>query len=188
MTTWSKVRWSEAGQVLELLGAPAAACAEAKGAPEAFLAKLRAEGDAQRAIDFLAHALPRLEAVAWAAFTTRDFVPQGPSSEPASRALRAALFWVQDPTDNRRRAALDAAEQCDPRGPEALSAYAAFYSGGSIAPAEMGPVPAPKEVTPRMVAGAVKLATLVRGRPPGAADKALDAGEALARTGLQAGA
>ena len=186
MTAWSKIRWSEAGQVLEMLGLPADEMpAEATLPPEQYYVGLRKAGRRSEAADFLAGALPRLEAVAWAARTVRDVHPPAPNTKPAARALRAALFYVQDPTDTRRRAAFEAAEACVPRGPEAMAAYAAFFSAGSLGPPGQQPVPAPKDASGRLAAAAVKSATFGVDRTGAALDRALDAGEQLAREGLR---
>lgn len=187
--SWERVKWSEAGQVLDQMQASEEGRgADAGAPPEAYFARLRAEGRRAEAADFLAQALPRLEAVAWAARTVRDVRPQGPASRPEARALRSALFFVQDPTEARRRAAYEAAQACPGAGPEALAAYAAFFSGGSMSPAEQTAVLPPRHVAGRCAAGAVKSAALPADKTGAALDAALDAGAALAREGLGAGA
>lgn len=190
MTTWKRVKWSEADQVLDLLKAPKSGRGpEASGTPEAYFAALRRDGRLADAVSFLSQALPRLEGVAWAARTVRDFLPQAPASEPEARALRAALLFVQDPSDQRRRAAYDAAQACDHAGPEMLAAFAAFYSGGSIGPANGPPVPAPRLASGRFAAGAVKCAVFAcktAEETEVALAKCLDAGAELAREGLRA--
>ena len=187
--SWRRVKWSEAGQVLNQMQAPdEGRGADSASPPETYFARLRAEGRRAEAADFLAQALPRLEAVAWAAQTVRDAKPQGPASRPESRALRSALFFVQDPTDARRRAAYEAARACPSAGPEAMAAYAAFFSGGSMSPAEQTAVLPPKHIAGKFAAGAVKCAALPVDRTGAALDAALDAGAALARDGLGAAA
>lgn len=173
--------------MLDFMQAPAAArTGDGAEPPEAYWASLRAGGRRQPAADFLAHALPRLEAVAWAARTVRDLQPEGSGAPAEGRALRAALFFVQDPTDARRRACFDAAQACTEAGPEVLAAYAAFFSGGSMAPPEQIAVQPPRYASARFAAGAVKSAAApVRG-DWSALDAALDAGAALARDGLDA--
>ena len=187
MTTWKRVKWSEAAQILEVLAVPPAD--RGPGAtPEAYFAGLRQEGKRLEAADFLAQALPRLEAVAWAAQTVRDIAPPAPTSSPQARALRAALFWLQDQSDTRRRAAYEAAQACEPSGPESMAALAVFLSGGSLAPAQYEPVQPPKHAAGLCAAGAVKMAALrteaTLDELWAALDRALDAGEAIARTGL----
>ena len=68
MAGWSRVKWSEARQVLDILRAKeAAASPEAAMAPAAYFDHLRAGDRDNEAAKFLGQALPRLEAVAWAA-------------------------------------------------------------------------------------------------------------------------
>ncbi len=182
---WTRVKWSEASQVLGQMQMTERRRNPDEGlAPKAYFERLRSEGRRQEAADFLALALPRLEAVAWAARTVRDARPQGAASPAETRALRAALLFVQDPTDTRRRAALEAAQACTDAGAEALAAYAAFFSGGSLTPPEQTAVLPPKHAAGRFAAGAVKSATVPTGRSWAALDAALDAGAALARQGL----
>jgi hypothetical protein len=187
MADWTRVKWSEASQVLDLLG-DAGGLPEAGAAqPAAYFEQLRGAGRLADAARFLAHALPRLEAVAWAARTTRDLPPPNGKADRADElALRAALFWVGDPTEHRRQAAYNAAMACSEPSPERLAALAAFFSGGSIAPPELQPVPAPREGVHRCASGAVLLAAARSADMNGALAKALDAGVALAAGGLEA--
>ena len=76
--TWSRVKWSEANQVLDLLAVPQERRAPAAVAsPAEYFALLRGETRRQEAAEFLAQALPRLEAAAWAARTVRDATAGG---------------------------------------------------------------------------------------------------------------
>jgi hypothetical protein len=99
-------------------------------------------------------------------------------------ALKAALLWVQDPTEPRRRAAFEAAKLADDGSAERLAAMAAFLSGGSLAPDNCPPVPAPKDVAGRVAAGAVLVAAGRSADRKAAINKALDAGDAIAKQGL----
>jgi hypothetical protein len=187
MADWPRVKWSEAAQVLELLGDGAADFPKAGAEPPAaYFEQLRGAdrlGDAAR---FLGHALPRLEAVAWAARTVRDLPPPDGKADRADElALRAALFWVGDPIENRRYAAYNAAMACHVGSPERLAALAAFFSGGSIAPPELQPVHAPRESSNRFASGAVLLAAARSPDMNGALAKALDAGVIIASKGLE---
>lgn len=188
MADWRRVKWSEARQVLDILGAADAANeAEAKKPPLDYFNHLREAGRLGEAVKFLGQALPRLEAVGWAARTVRDLEPDGlDRNRPESRALRAALLWLADPTEGRRRAALDASEACDTSSPESLAAKAAFFSGGSIAPAEAQPLPAPRDAAGRFASGAVMLAAARRSDMAEALTRALDAGARIAADGLEA--
>jgi hypothetical protein len=178
MGSWKRVMWSEAGQVAGLLGWEAAS--DDAGPPESYFARLKGEGRELEAAMFLGQALPRLEAVAWAARTVRSH-SKAVEHSPEAEALKSALLWLQDPSDNRRRAARAAAEPAKDNSPERMCAMAVFYSGGSLTPDSVPPVPAPKEVCGKFAAGAVIMACASRGSAEGALAQALDAGEALAR-------
>lgn len=167
MKRWTHVKWTEAGQVAAVLGWPSSAD-DAK-APEEMFDALRAEGRVEEAAMFLGQALPRFEAVAWAARSVRDLAPVAPNT-PDGDALKAALLWLQDPSEHRRRAAFDAAQQASDASPQRLCALAVFFSGGSMAPENLQPVPPPKDVAGKFAASAVLLA----------ATAASERGEALA--------
>jgi hypothetical protein len=187
MADWNRVKWSEASQVLDLLGDVEGLPEAGAASPAAYFEQLRAAGRLAEAARFLAHALPRLETVAWAARTVRDLpAPPGKSRRVDELALRAALFWVGDPTEHRRQAAFEAAMACDDPSPEQQAALAVFYSGGSIAPPELQPVHAPREGVHRCASGAVLLAAVRSGNMNGALARALDTGAAIAARGLEA--
>ena len=187
MADWKRVKWSEASQVLDLLGDSAADLPEgAATPPAAYFEQLRGSGRLADAARFLGHALPRLEAVAWAARTVRDLPStDGKAHRADELALRAALFWVGDPSEHRRYAAYNAAIACPGPSAERLAALAAFFSGGSIAPPDLAPVQPPREAVYRSASGAVLAAA---GRAPNmntALAQALDAGVAIACRGLE---
>ena len=154
----------------------------------ALVAKLRAAGRLNDAAFFLGQALPRYETVAWAARAVRDMRPAPLESGPDADALKAALLWVQDPSDARRRAAFEMAGKARTVGAERLVALAAFFSGGSLTPAEAPPVQAPNESAGLFAAGAVLMAAAKSDDQADALAKALDAGAAVATHGADAGA
>ena len=190
MARWSNVRWTEAGQVAETIGWSDFPLNSAHAAPETFADELRRQGRLMEAVQFLAHALPRFETVAWAARTVRDLPRRAAArgDEHQRAALRCALLWLQDPSETRRRAARAAADAVQTGGPERFAALAAFYSGGSLAPETCQPVPAPKGVTGRLASGAVLLAAEQCEDMKAALHTALDMGERIAVDGLTAGA
>ncbi|HEY0302001.1 MAG TPA: hypothetical protein VGC36_11730, partial [Rhizomicrobium sp.] len=145
MTQWPRVKWSEAGQITRLLGWADAGAAP----PAAHFAELKNGARYAEAVKFLALALPRLETVAWAARAVRDTAPGSAPGTPEATALKTALLWLQDPVETRRRAAFDAAQAADSASAEAMAAMAAFYSGGSIAPIDCEPLPAPPDAAGR---------------------------------------
>jgi len=184
--SWKKVKWSEAGQIAEMLDSEADLGEDARAKPKDYFIKLREQEKLNDATFFLGQALPRFETVAWAARAVRDLRESPLKPGPDADALKATLLWVQDPSDLRRRAAFDAANRVKNASAERLVALAAFFSGGSITPADVAPVPAPREAAGRFSAGAVLLAAIATKDMTAALNKALDAGSDMADQGAGA--
>ncbi len=127
--------------------------------PRQYVEALDKAGHLPDAARFLAFALPRREAVWWAAQCVR-LVPALTADKKAAAALAAAEAWAADPTDEKRRAAFAAAEAAGFDKPAACAALAAFLTEGSMAPAHLQPVPAPAHAGPAAAAAAVVLAAL----------------------------
>jgi hypothetical protein len=137
--------------------------------PPQFLAALTNKQLAVDAVRFLAHALPKREAVWWACLCTRAAL--GTAAEPAmAAAVQAAEKWVGDPSEDNRRAAGAAAEAAGMSNPAGCAAMAAFWSGGSLAPPKLPVVPPGEHLTGHGVAGAVLLAAVLT-EPQKAAEK-----------------
>lgn len=103
--------------------------------PQGFLSLLveaEAVGDAIR---FLAFALPIREGVWWAVVVAHGTFAQPTPVE--AECLERAAGWVYEPDDARRRACMVSAEAANFDGAAAYAALAAFWSGGSMAPADM---------------------------------------------------
>lgn len=166
--SWPRTIWAQARQINALLHWPDMPGDDAS--PERFFEWLRAEGKPGEAALFLGQALPRFEAVLWAADVSAAFAT--PAEADAMAAVRA---WLANPTEAHRRAAGDAALRGPPATPATLAASAIFHSGGSIAPPDKPPVAPPRHVAGRLAA----IAVLTAGRD--ALDQALDQGAALAR-------
>lgn len=179
MSDWSRVKWSEARQVLRQAG-DADLDGVAEVTPRLWFEQLRGEAREYEAARFMGLALPRYEAVAWAVRAVRDIRDPEDRSSPEADALKAALLWVSDPTDQRRRAAAAAADKARSDSPERLAALAVFASGGSMAPAEYDPVPAPRELAGLLAGGAVCLAAHGAKDAKAAFALALDAGARMA--------
>lgn len=128
--------------------------------PQRYLDLLEKKQLHPAAIQFLAHALPKREAVWWACVCARASA----GAAPAARALRAAETWVADPSEGNRRAALPAAMADGVATAAGCAALAAFVSGGSLAPPEAPPVPPAENLTAQTVAGAVVLAASELGK------------------------
>jgi hypothetical protein len=110
-----------------------------------------------------AHALPKREAVWWACMCATHTSPAN-VTEGDRKARELSEAWVRQRTDEVRRAAMDEAKRTGFQSPEAWAAVAAFWSGDSLTPLNMPPVPPPAHLTGVAVAGAVALAS-VRGAP-----------------------
>ncbi len=127
--------------------------------PAAFLEQLLSEKKLNDAVHFLAFALPKREAVWWACLCTRlELI--NPVPPPNLAALEAAEAWVYRPTEDTRRAAMACAQATKFDSPSAWAAMGAFWSGGSMAPAELPAVPPAAHLTGVAVAGAVTLAAV----------------------------
>jgi hypothetical protein len=107
----------------------------------------------------LAHALPKREAVGWAARCAR--LSGGPKSPEQQTALEAVERWRLEPSEELRRAALAAAEKAQLNNPAGCAALAVFFTGGSLAPPDVPVVPPGEGLTARAVAGAVLMAAVV---------------------------
>ncbi|HVS36023.1 MAG TPA: hypothetical protein VMS17_10625 [Gemmataceae bacterium] len=129
-------------------------------APRAFLDVLIEKQQFPDAVRFLAHALPKREAVWWACLCARQAYGASPPA-PMGPALTAAEKWVSDPSEPNRRAAHTAAEAAGMGAPAGCAAMAAFFSGGSLAPPNAPAVPPGEHLTAHAAAGAVMLAAVM---------------------------
>jgi hypothetical protein len=141
------------------LGRVAAALLRDDLAPEQFVNLLTTRRLFKDATNFLAHALPKREAVWWAVLCIREVTGPAPP-EPVAAALRAAEAWVQDPSEENRRSSRESAKAAGAGSPAGLVATAAFQSGGSLGSPD-GPEVFPSEyATARGVANAIMFAAL----------------------------
>jgi len=184
MSDWTRVKWTEAGQVIDLLDWAAPSQEVGRTPPQTYFEDLRKARRVEDATFFLGMALPRHETVAWAARSVRDLTEDRDRPRADADALKAALLWVQDPSEPRRRAAFEAAKVANHTCAERLAAMAVFLSGGSLAPDNVQPVPAPGDVAGRIGAGAILVAAGRRPDRVEAINRALDEGDAIARWGL----
>ena len=101
--------------------------------PREFLEALRADGQHQAAVSFLAHALPPREAIWWGCLCLQKAAGAGlPEGEAA--AFRASAAWVLDPTEENRHAAEQAAAAAGKGTAAELLAVGVGWTGGSLAP------------------------------------------------------
>ena len=138
--------------------------------PRQFLDALVEKEQFADAVRFLAHALPKREAVWWGCVCVRQVLASGKPPATDTAALQAAEKWVAAPSEENRQEALPAAEATEYGTPAGTLAAAAFFSGGSLAPPDLPAVPPPDTSTANMVAGGVDLAA-VQTQPEKAAEK-----------------
>jgi hypothetical protein len=127
--------------------------------PREFLESLREAELFTDAIRFLAHLLPRREAVWWAWMAARKAAPE--AAPEVRTSLHATEHWIRQPGDAARRAAMRAAEAATLQTPAGCAGLAAFLSGGSIAPDGQAEVPPPPTGTARAVYGSLVLAAVL---------------------------
>ena len=141
------------------LGPEARALLTGGPTPKRYVDTLVDRGLFHDAVRFLAHALRKREAVWWACRCARAALGVSPL-EPEAAALASAEQWVAEPVEANRREAESAAQASGLATPSGLAAMAAFWSGGSLTPANLPEVPPADHLCARGVAGAVLLAAL----------------------------
>jgi Family of unknown function (DUF6931) len=125
--------------------------------PLDFLQSLVANSAFVDAVQFLARALPKREAVWWSCLCAREVLASDDKSEFAM-AVGAAEAWVYKPNEENRRNSGTAGDAIAASHPSRWSAMAAFWSGGSLAPGDAPEVKPPDDFTAKAVAGAVLMA------------------------------
>src|SRR4051812_7753624 len=127
--------------------------------PRPYLESLIEKEQFPDAARFLAHALPKREAVWWACLCARKVAGADPPA-PIFAALKAAEAWVADPSEENRRAALPAAETAGYGTPAGCAAAAAFWSGGSLGPPDLPAIPPAEHLSAHGAACSVMLAAV----------------------------
>jgi hypothetical protein len=114
------------------------------------------------AVRFLAHALPRREAVWWAWVCARRAAGDAPPPQIRA-ALDATERWIREPSDEHRRAAMQRAEAADFGTAAGCAALAAFLSGDNLAPPNVEQrVPPGEFMAAKAIAGAIVLAAVAQ--------------------------
>jgi hypothetical protein len=133
---------------------PAQALQRPAFGPREYLGALLEADQHADAVKFLAHLLPRREAVWWAWMCAKKGLGKTPLKEEHA-ALTATEKWIAEPTDENRRAALEAANAATLESPAGCAALAAFLTGGSLAPPGMAEVPPPRYAAAKAVFGSL---------------------------------
>jgi hypothetical protein len=131
--------------------------------PRQFVDALVEAGQYSDAVDFLAHALPKREAVWWACLGVRHALGFGLRAEERA-ALSAAVAWVLEPDEPNRRTAEAAGELADFGSAAGCVALAVYASGGSLTASNLPEVPPDAFMTAKAVAASLALAS-VQGDP-----------------------
>ena len=70
-----------------------------------------------------------------------------------AKALETAVRWAVNPSEENRRAAEEPAKAAGLEKPAGCAAHGAFWSGGSIAPPKLPPIPPAPYLTAKAVTG-----------------------------------
>jgi hypothetical protein len=182
MTDWAMVQWSRARQITQAMGikekdtkTPAPGVS-----PADYFSNLVAVNALQDAVGFLAHALPRYEAIVWGAKALSALIPASERDLDEARAFDLAHQWVDDPSEALRRKA-EAMSLTLEDGPEKFLLMAIYFSGGSVSLEDLPPVHPPEECTAKLVAGAILLAAFATPDPAAGLLPVLRTGEKLAQ-------
>lgn len=127
--------------------------------PREYMATLSEKNLYPDAVRFLAHALPKREAVWWGWVCARRAAGSSPAPK-IKGALDATEKWIAQPTEENRRAAHEAAKKAEISTAAGCAGLAAFLSGGSLAPPHAPEVPPGEHLTAKAVTGAVIFAAV----------------------------
>jgi hypothetical protein len=185
MTLWPAVKLTQARQVAILRGVEEDTLPPAADDLHTSYQGIRRSGNLDEALAYIGHALPRLEAVAWAAHVVHAQSHKDELTARERLALDSAMRWLEDPTDTHRRSAYTAAEAAPMASPEAMLATAVFYAGGSIAPAGMPSILAPPEACLGYAVCAVRSVAYRSGERNIVMEQALQLAEQVAQQGLK---
>lgn len=160
MTDWTIVLWNDARQIAQHADLDSELWPAKETPPQAFYETLRKEGHLAQAALIMAVSLPRLEAIAWLAHS----LPEPTKKDPHFRERRllsdAARRWIGEPDDDNRRAIYALAETGDSEWPETLLGLAVYFSGGSIAPADLEAVTPDPVISAHLAAAALQAAAV----------------------------
>jgi hypothetical protein len=143
------------------LGEEAMALVRPEMHPLDFVALLMEKALYPDAVRFIAHALPKREAVWWGWVCARRAAGDNPQPK-IKAALDATEKWIAQPSEDNRRSAMAAAQKAELGTAAGCAGLAAFFSGGSLAPPEAPVVPPGEFLSAKAVSGAVIFAAVAK--------------------------
>ena len=143
------------------LGEEAMALLRPEMHPLDFVALLMEKALYPDAVRFIAHALPKREAVWWGWVCARRAAGDNPQPK-IKAALEATEKWIAHPSEDNRRSAMAAAQKAELGTAAGCAGLAAFFSGGSLAPPEAPVVPPGEFLSAKAVSGAVIFAAVAK--------------------------
>ena len=142
-----------------------------------FLERLVAAGRQIDAVTFIAHILPRREAVWWGIKCVRM---EPKAFEAAEEPLLAATEkWVAEPTEDNRRQVLASSDAADAIRPATWVARAAGWSGGVLCDTGIPKIMCEPYMSPAAVRAGVILASCLAGDPRAFLGRSLEEGMAI---------
>jgi hypothetical protein len=159
--TLSRVGGKTAAEICKRfdIGPEAAGVLKPDHSPDRFVDALMEKKQWAAAIRFLAHALPKGEAVWWACLSARAAAGSN-APPPARAALDAAERWLADPSESNRQATLPAAQAVGLATSAGTAAMAAYVSGSSLGPPNVPPIPPGENMTGQLAGACVLLAAV----------------------------
>lgn len=134
--------------------------ADRAAAPARFVEVMMANGCFHDAVKFLAHGLPRREAVWWACLAARHALPTEADALQEA-AVAAAEGWAARPSEENRLVAKQLAEKTAFKSAASWAATSAWWSAGSMAEPGQPEVPPPPFLYAQAVASAICLAAVL---------------------------
>jgi hypothetical protein len=123
-------------------------------APQDYVALLMSKKLYADAVRFVAHALPKREAVWWGWISAKRAAGSDPPPK-IKASLEATEKWIAQPDDESGRVAMAAAKEAQTTTAAGCAGMAAFFSGSSLGPAHVPPIPPGEFLTAKAVTGAV---------------------------------
>ncbi|MEX1232596.1 MAG: FHA domain-containing protein [Planctomycetaceae bacterium] len=125
--------------------------------PDVFISELKQRHFTKEAVQFLAYALPKRDAVWWTCLCVRHANPE--LNETKRQVLDLVERWVREPNDDLRHEIMAQASKSDMQSSSDWAGVSAFWSGGSIAPKGSPAVEAADDLAGKAVSGAVLIAS-----------------------------